>query len=223
MNALPGWLDRRRYAHLLAALLLLIVGFPFVARLDFGPYLLRGLWVLVVVVAVLSAGGRAGLRHVALFLGVLALVPRILEPLLERHFPAATEGLSGLLLVFVAWVILKDVLQRDRVTAETINGALCVYLLAGLIWSQLYLIVESAAPGSFRLAEAASHPGDLEQQLTYFSFVTQTTLGYGDMAPVSPVARSLSIGQAVTGQLYLAVLIARLVALEIAHRREPAG
>jgi len=221
MSASFQALHDRRYALLLATLLLLVVGFPFVARLPIGPILLRALWVLVVVVAVVSAGRKSGLRRAAIVLGVVALAPRLLAPLFARRWEEATEGFAMLLLGFVAWVVLRDVLSHQRVTSETVNGALCVYLLAGLIWSQLYVILESASPGSFRLPEGGDYAGALEQQLAYFSFVTQTTLGYGDVAPASPGARSLAIGQAIFGQLYLAVLIARLVALEIAHRRSP--
>lgn len=128
-----------------------------------------------------------------------------------------------LLLAFVTWSVLREVLSHQRVTSETVNGALCVYLLVALIWSQVYTILEATDPGSFRLPEGAGGDVALQQTLTYFSVVTQTTLGYGDVVPATPSARSLAVGQAIFGQLYLAVLIARLVALEIAHRGEPPG
>jgi len=221
MEPLPGWLATRRYAILLASLLLVIVGFPFFVELPIGPALLRFLWLVLVGAAVISTGRSAGRLRVALVLGVFALAPRLLEPLLLQRWPWATEGLGAVLLGFVAWVVLREVLSHQRVTSETIYGALCVYLLAGLIWSQVYTMVESADPGSFRFPESLSDGVALQQALSYFSLVTQTTLGYGDVVPVSPAARSLAVGQAVFGQLYLAVLIARLVALEIAHRRDP--
>jgi hypothetical protein len=153
-------------------------------------------------------------------LGVAALAPRLIELVDGGDWAAASSGLSVLLLVFVAAVLLRDVLAHRRVTVETVNGALCVYLLAGLAWGELYFLLEQARPGAVALAAplAADTTGGLEEKLVYFSFVTQATLGYGDVSPVSGAARSLALGQAVFGQFYLAVLIARLVSLEVVHR-----
>jgi len=223
MEPLPSWLATRRYAILLASLLLLIVGFPFFVELPIGPALLRVLWLVLIGAGVISAGRSVGRLRAALALGTLALVPRLLEPLLAGRWPWATEDLGALLLGFVTWVVLREVLSHQRVTSETISGALCVYLLVALIWSQVYTVLEASDPGSFRLPEGAGGGFALQQALTYFSVVTQTTLGYGDVVPATPAARSLAIGQAIFGQLYLAVLIARLVALEIAHRSKPSG
>jgi len=223
MELLHRWLVHRRYAILLASLLLVVVGYPFFSEMPVGPGLLRAFWLVLVVAGVFSVGRSAGRLRAALVLGVLALVPRLLEPVVAARWPWATEGLGALLLGFVTWVVLRDVLSHQRVTSETLNGALCVYLLAGLIFSQVYTVLEATDPGSFRLPESAAHGAGLQEALTYFSMVTQTTLGYGDVVPASPAARSLAVGQAVFGQLYLAVLIARLVALEIAHRRNPPG
>ena len=202
-------------------LLLVVVGYPFFSETSYGPALLRAFWLVLVAASIFSAGRSAGRLRAALVLGVLAIVPRLVDPLLAGQWPFAADALGAVLLCFVSWVVLRDVLSHDRVTSETVNGALCVYLLAGLVFAQVYTVLAWSDPGSFRLPESASAGFALQEALTYFSLVTQTTLGYGDIVPTSPAARSLAIGQAVFGQLYLAVLIARLVALEIAHRGEP--
>lgn len=108
---------------------------------------------------------------------------------------------------------------------DKIRGAICVYLLIGFAWTFGYGIIELINPGSFSgLAEidANNHVGRI-MQLRYFSFATMTTLGYGDILPRSPVARTLATLEAITGQIYLTVLIARLVGLHIVDSTSRAG
>lgn len=101
------------------------------------------------------------------------------------------------------------VLEPGAVTLNRIVGALCVYLLFGLLWAVLYATVELVEPTAFAYAHGA--PGDPLEQFLYYSFVTLTTLGYGDVTPVHPVARTIAYFEAVIGQLYVAVLVASLV------------
>ena len=93
-----------------------------------------------------------------------------------------------------------------------------VYLLLGLIWMSAYKLLLRAVPGAIHFA--SGEPSDLRlgHGLGYYSFVTLTTLGYGDITPVHPVARSLASGEALVGQLYPAILIARLVSMQLASR-----
>jgi hypothetical protein len=114
--------------------------------------------------------------------------------------------------------ILAHVFKSTRITRETIAGAICAYLLIGAMWAHVFSIVENVSPGSFAdnsiEADAASGPEPIRDQadrFTYFSFVTLTTLGYGDMTPLTRPAKNLAALEAIFGQLYLAVLIARLV------------
>jgi len=129
------------------------------------------------------------------------------------------HGFTLLLLGLFSVGILEDVLRRGQISADKICGAICVYLLIGFAWAFGYGILELVNPGSFfGLAEidANNHVGRI-MQLRYFSFATLTTLGFGDILPRSPVARTLTTLEAVTGQIYLTVLIARLVGLHIVH------
>jgi voltage-gated potassium channel Kch len=127
----------------------------------------------------------------------------------------------------MAVVILLSITKNNKVTTDTIYGAICVYLLIGIIWLELFSIVEMIEPGSFLsggenvvklTGEFHSRPGF--NNLLYFSFVTLTTLGYGDIAPATPLAKALSSLEAVVGQLFIAVLIARLVGMHIVHSSE---
>ena len=111
-------------------------------------------------------------------------------------------------------LILTHVLRDEEVSREKIFGALSVYLLLGVIWAMLFIMMDSLVPGSFRYGQERVLT---EAQMVYYSFVTLTTLGYGDIVPVSPTARSLATLEALTGQLYLTVLVARLVGLHITH------
>ena len=118
-------------------------------------------------------------------------------------------------LALLASVVLTKVLLPGTVTRHRIEGAVAAYLLLGLAWAGAYEWV--ALRDSTAFAGATAGAG---KQWIYYSFVTLTTMGYGDILPVQPVARSLATAEALTGQLYLAILISRLVALELQSRKE---
>jgi hypothetical protein len=160
------------------------------------------------------------LRRLALALGIPAVASNVLDML--SNSPAvslASNVLFGSFLLFVMIVVLRAVLAATKVTSEVVNGALCVYLLIGLVFSAAYVVLETIYPGSFVMRSRPHEIAELHRSLLYFSFVTQTTMGYGDIAPAMPPARSLATVQAITGQLYLAVLMARLVALHVADQQ----
>lgn len=127
---------------------------------------------------------------------------------------------SALVLFFVlaSILIFRYVLQTRRVTANTIWAALCVYLFIGLLWSIAYVILMYMNPETFLAPEAFLTAGQRLgfSEFIYYSFVTLTTLGYGDITPVSESARALSSLEAVIGQMYMTVLVARLVGMHIA-------
>lgn len=130
-------------------------------------------------------------------------------------------------MLFVGYVILRllqIIFESRRVTADTIFASLCAYLLLATFWMYGYSLLEMFDHGAFFYSQiddpnqgimrVGAAPAGIE---FYFSIVTLTTLGYGDIVPVSPAARSMATLQAVVGQLYLAVLVARLVGLHVAE------
>ena len=146
--------------------------------------------------------------------GILLTVP---ATILGNLAGAASDGRgvlgNGLALVFLLIVIvllLRDVFNHPVVTVRTISGAICVFLLIGLAWIFMYDIADWFAPNAF---DGLSARGGAQRpsELFYFSFVTLTTLGYGDITPIRPETMSLATLEAVVGQLYLIVLIATLV------------
>jgi hypothetical protein len=115
-------------------------------------------------------------------------------------------------IVMLLYIMLSQVFAPGPVTHMRIQGAIAVYLLFGIGWAHAYAIVGSIIPGSFTIPERDLQ---LPSEWFYYSFVTLTTVGFGDIVPVHRVARALTVGEVLTGQLYLAVLIGRLVGMQI--------
>jgi len=117
-------------------------------------------------------------------------------------------------------VVLVQVFREGPITAQRIEGAVAVYLLLGLGWAFAYRLVAIVCPDAFVFAapmDSTLHD-DHTWRFVYFSFVTLTTVGFGDITPAHPVARSLVLGEALVGQLFPAILLARLVSMELYHR-----
>ena len=116
-------------------------------------------------------------------------------------------------------LVLVQVFQEGPITGYRIQGAIVVYLLAGMIWSAAYQLLLRPWPSAFAFATGAPKPGMTDYRMVYYSFITLTTIGYGDITPVHPIARSLAMAEGLVGQLYPAILIARLVSMELETRR----
>ncbi len=125
-------------------------------------------------------------------------------------------GTSLLSLLLFLTVVLARTLRDGPVTTRRLHGGVAAYLLLGVIWAYAFALVAVAHPGAFA---GPVNPGDGPRGFFYFSFVTLTTMGYGDVLPVHPAARSLAILESVTGSLYLAILIARLVSQAVSPAR----
>jgi len=211
----------RRFQLLLGSLLLLILAYPYAAALLPWARPNLVLRVLVLLAALLAVTGHRQIRQI----GAVLCAVRIGSALWSEGGAAPTwlsmVGLGCELAFYVLTisVVTSAVFQRERVRADTLYGAACDYMLIGLAFGVAYELLEQAAPGSFALPQLASGAA-LEAELLYFSLVTFTTLGFGDVTPVSEAARSLVILQAVTGILFASVMIARLLSLYTAGRSE---
>jgi hypothetical protein len=142
---------------------------------------------------------------------------------LYRHSLAAGlaswEPLAGAVAIgILVLLVLRRVFHDGPITRQRIEGAVAVYLLVALMWAEIYQCLEALKPGAFQLPSGADGASDRFSPLLYFSFITLTTLGYGDIVPVHPMARSLAMVEALIGQLYPAILIARLVSMELVSR-----
>ncbi len=153
--------------------------------------------------------------------GALALAGNIggyLIPGQEADVIAAAISFS-----FMCWVIMllfTYIFSKHKATMNTIMGAACLYILIGVAFGFLYLIVDYLSPNSFHTQNIGVHQGveDLLDRFLYYSLVTLTTLGYGDITPVSQPARYLSVIEALIAQLYLTILLARLVGLHLSQK-----
>ena len=187
------------------------------------------LMLAVVLVAALVETARARRNVItALALGLPAIVLRVIAAFTEDSHAMNTTlvALTALFLGFLIWNLLHDLTISERSTSERVFGALAAYVFIGLLFGLIFAHMEYRQPGSFSIsqptiAEGATGESNLFPLFTYFSFVTLTTLGYGDITPVAEHARTLAWFEAVVGQLFLAVTIARLVSLEISHRETP--
>jgi Ion channel len=203
---------------LLIALLALLLLYPFFA----GSVMAHAFWdicssaILLLGISAISHVRRHVVIAVVLAIAVLGTKWSGYVIANERLL-LVNYGLGVLFFTFTACLLLADVLSKGAVTADKIYGALCVYLLIGLTWGFMFLTLEGVQPGSFLVGQARSSGIAKDPAtLVYFSFVTLSTVGYGDITPFSPPARSLAFTEAIIGQIYLAVLVARLVGLHIA-------
>lgn len=204
-----------RFQLLLLVLLSLYAIVPFIEARWFADIVATA----VTVFAVASVSEKRGLLVVFSMLAAFVIAGTWYAHWFPGYSIAvAVHFLDALFQALVVGAVLAHVFKSTRITRETIAGAICAYLLIGAMWAHVFSIVENVSPGSFAdnsiEADAASGPEPIRDQsdrFTYFSFVTLTTLGYGDVTPLTRPAKNLAALEAIFGQLYLAVLIARLV------------
>jgi len=121
--------------------------------------------------------------------------------------------------VWAVWLAMRQVLFSGAISINEIVGAICIYLLMGLIWTLMYLFLAQAIPGAFNGIEQLVWYDNFAN-IAYYSFVTLTTLGYGDISPVAPVARFLVYMEAVVGVFYMAMLVASLIGVGISDAQK---
>lgn len=217
MNPVLKRLRFRRFStvQLLIALAVLLICAPFVEELEGGHLILSVLFSLVLLAAVFAVADRKRTLAIALVLAVPAITARwvsYFRP--DLLHPSVFLVCALLLLAFVIWHLLHFILHAPVVTMEVLCASVAAYLMLGLTWSAAYWLVDQVTPGgafSFN-TERGMHSMNGFNGI-YFSFITLSTVGYGDITPVSRAARWLAAMEAMTGMLYVAVLIARLVSL----------
>ncbi len=164
-----------------------------------------------------------------LLIGIVLVVPTLLVNWWNGLLPPpwSVYVASAFYVVFLCYIsifIVRFIFETEQISLDMIFAAICLYMYIGLIWTFIYLITEVSRPGSFSFAtELAGDPEGLVHSLrsnfSYFSYVTLSTLGYGDVTPLTRFARAWAILEALTGQFFLALVVARLIGLFIANRR----
>ncbi len=211
--------SKGRLLYLLIVLLLYIALVPIIDRF-IRIQLLFDLFMSVILVAAVYAVSQ-GKRHAitASLLGAPMLVFLWLSNYSTSDWVVICASFFAVLFFSYSIIrLLKFIFRESRVTKDVLFAAIIVYLMMGIMWAGVYALMNNLDPTSFEI-------GSIEKKdpnfiFTYYSFVTLTTLGYGDITPMTDIAYSMAILEAIIGQLYLAVLIARLVAQHITHSNE---
>lgn len=216
------------YRDLTVGLLLFFALSPVLDWMSVSPKFQNYLVVALLLFALFEITRRASDVWIGLALGLPAVIASVYnaETPNTPTINLAPTILAGLFIGFLIWRILKDVGAGSRITSERVFGAVSAYLLIGFLFADLYAFIALVDNNAFSVSAniearwAEENSRGAGEILNYFSFVTMTTLGYGDIAPVSPAARTLAWMQALVGQLYLAITIAGLVGIHIARQRE---
>ena len=228
--------SNHRFVVLLAAIVTLSIVTPAVRAMRPGA-LVGGaqVWITAVVVVLLLSGAFAVSRSRASSVtATLLAVPTVLLKLLALWdrtgwLDAAEQIASFVFLTYVAAMVLRFLFVSRHVTVDVMCAAVCVFFLMAYAWAFVYSMIAAINPDSFAMSGASEPAGEwmcfgAENSVNpvYYSLVTLTTLGYGDIVPRSPVARTLATLEAVFGQLYIAILVARLVGIHITQSTRPA-
>jgi len=204
-----------RFLFLLISMLLVFVLRPFLEGF-MGIKFLMDIFVSIILFSgIYAVSGKKSVFYIALAIASPAFIAEWSGYLITVHYLVLVGKIFAVLFyVFMVVVILDYLFKETVITPDMIIGAICVYLLIGMIWASIFSIMELLQPGSFTIPE--SMISELSH-FTYYSFVTLTTLGYGDITPITAPARSLALLEAVMGQLYIAILVARLVGIHVAQ------
>jgi voltage-gated potassium channel len=238
---LPAALRRhflpRRHTILLGAIVLALAVRPLIADSGLAPLVFSLTLLAVLLVALLTIqvdelqGERDGLllqrkrrNVIGWTLAALAIAERLilLVTSTRREYVAGTF-VWLLFFGFVAWSQLRSVLKQRAVTSETISNAVSVYLLMGLTWGLLYVVIFLRHPEAFSFG--ASPPPEQQHVFPifiYFSLTTLSTIGFGDITPLTLPARYAAVAEGIAGQFYLAILVARLVGMQMSQSVSPA-
>ena len=225
-----AWVMTNRFTALLCGLVILLIASPIVNTVRTGPpgKLSRVLLLVCFVLMSLSAlFAISNSRRHLITAGALS-VPALflqLSDAVKGHdvVRGLSYGFTILFLGYLVVIVIGSLFRSKSVTADMICASICAYLLIGVCWAFMYSLTNLLLPGSFYVSDAHQLGTSLGMSGTqsgfanYYSFVTLTSLGYGDVVHVNPVSRALSYLEAVLGQIFMAVLVARLVGLQLSQ------
>ena len=215
MIAWSSRLDTRRFQLLLACLFALLLLYPAAESLEDGDLFLHAVASMVLIAGVYAVAGRTRVFACAGVLAFLAIVGDAAVLMgAGRGVRLASLASEAAFQLLIDAAVLRAVITARRVDADTLSGGLCAYLLTGMAFASIYSIVETLAPGSCAFPDPGVVAGGPRwTDFVFFSFTTLTTLGYGDIRPVSDLARSLTSTESILGVFYMAILVSRLVSL----------
>jgi hypothetical protein len=208
---------RHRFIFLLASIFLLLVVAPFLVDFARLRFLFNAFLSAVLISAVYAVSQKIRNLVVAALLAIPMLISIWTQYFVRNDAIFLIGRICGVLYIaFTIYHILRHIFREQEVTKDTIAGAASVYMLFALMWTFIYGVLELLQPGSFAISTA--HTQGNQNIFLYYSFVTITTLGYGDITPVTNISTSLAVLEAVVGQLYLVVLVSWLVGMYVSKK-----
>lgn len=207
---------RSRHFYLFVSLIAFFIVNPFLVDNRISNVIMLIFFLFIIFFSVYSVVNKT-LFVVISFLAILAFASYWYILWINQSVTAfVTHFIFNILfLTLLTFSVISSVTRQHEITPDTLFGAICGYLLIGFIWSYFYLVIASIDPASFSLHIAHEPIRSHIDHFIYYSFVTLTTLGYGDIIALKSVARTFSWLEAVIGQVYLAVWISQLVGLRI--------
>lgn len=212
-----------RHAYLLGSLLLFFFVRPFLGD-RLGVWLVDGLLLVTLVASAYAVKAQRWTLALLWCLCVACATLRLVLGLTQDNLTVAYSflGCYSLFCIIVVACLVRLLLRaRQAINADTLCAALSGYLLLGLLWTYAFAVLELAAPGSFSFGVEDLDVSAKFERLAGFSLTTLTTLGYGNVAPTNPRSDALATLEAIIGQGYLAIVIARLVALQLMQSSQP--
>jgi hypothetical protein len=215
-----------KLSYLLICILIMLLVYPFFVGRELSGKLYAFLLTLVLVSGVYAVSDNSKIKRI---LAIILGVPAVVFLWIEQFSQSAIMDLLALVPMtlfcfFVLYCILDYIMSSKTVTKSILAGAASAYLLLGISWGMLFMLVEFLMPGSFLI------PNILQKDIiglwpiyNYFSFTTLTTLGYGDITPATIHSQSLAVMEAVTGVLFVALLVSRLVGMYLYQIRKEEG
>jgi hypothetical protein len=225
--------SRSRYRHfwsdessLTSLLIVTVISLFFTCALGefpLGDLIADFLFSLILATGVLATFRQHWVRLLAIIVAIISLILTWKQYVQPRDYLIIPDNAFKIVFLGLLLAVLTvQVFRSGPVTAHRIRGAVVIYLLLGVMWSFFYHIADVAIPDAFRFTSGLVLTGShaLDRALTYFSFTTLTTTGFGDITPNAPMTRTLAIFEALTGQLYLVITLARLVSMGIVKSKE---
>ena len=214
------------FHNLLFWMLLYLIISPFLAALPYATFILEACLTAVLLSAVYAVRKSKPFLYTAVALLVVSLMLQWMGNVKFVPFQLPlTQIATALYLALLIYGFFDEIFRAKKVDLDLIAATLCLYLIIGVLWGTIYSFLESLSPSSFSggVLDSAQSPAELSHAFNYFSFITLTTLGYGDITPQTQGAAALCQAEAIIGQFFVAVFVARLVGIEVAQRVKDDG
>lgn len=210
-------LRKKRFAYLAKSLILLLLLYPYLDQDMPGQLIMSFITIMVMISLIVAVSDKKRDVIIALCFAIPWFIVLMYNlPFFEKDRSIVVRReivFAALLFFYTTYRIFVHLIKSREVTSEILFAAVCVYLMLGLSWAALYIFIDVINPGSF--IDTSGELTTTAPRFLFFSYVTLTTIGYGTLSPATDQARSLAMMEALLGQLYLTILVARLVGLHI--------